>query len=286
MSCHTARKAAIRRNERNPLLRLFQRLPDEQRDSLRFLFRIGGIHDPHTRKASLLRRHRGPALAGLRRQEQAGDGMCTLGRALGHTGAMPLLHLPARHTHAVEQQLEVILRMGDGIPPRKDGSVRFFRSPCAAQFVPHRIVHRQVKIGQDHPALRQSGNDFQQARQRRRRAGYARRDDWGDWRGHPPFARRRVEQHVAPCSRIHLSALSQLRQPILLNHGEKPGIGGPMMRQIGEDIQNLVAPQLFGRDFFYQQAIHRLCDLGSEAQGRCAFSGLLSAMFTHQLRQS
>ena len=70
----------------------------------------------------------------------------------GKAAAVPRLHLCAVDAHAVEQQLQVILRVGDRVVLAER---RVVRPAGGAELVPHRIRHREVEIGQDHRALRQ-----------------------------------------------------------------------------------------------------------------------------------
>ena len=115
--------------------------------------------------------------ARLGRQEQVGDRAAALGRRRAEAGAVPRLHLAARHAHAVEQQLEVVLRVGHRIAAaeRRIAGLGGCRR-CPARPTPRRPAPDRDRAGS--PRRRGSSRDHaQQPRQRGRGAGHARGDD-------------------------------------------------------------------------------------------------------------
>ncbi len=144
--------------------------------------------------------------------------MAALGRPLAQPRAVPRLHLCTRHAHAVEQQLQMVLRMGDGIVAGK-GLVSFRRTG-GTEFVPHIRAHRQVEVGQDDRAIGQFADLPQQRRQRGGGAGDAGRDEGRCGRIGPEPFRCGAEQQIAPRGRVAFTTRLQFGQPFQLDPRE------------------------------------------------------------------
>ena len=267
---HPPGQAAVGRDQCGAFFRRFQSLAQQQRDRLRFVLGVGRGHHPHAREPAFLGRQLRPDAACLGRQEQAGDCAAALGRPARKPGAMPGLHLAAVHPHAIEQQLEVILRMRHRIGFAERGVILVLRRARYTQFVPHLRRQRQVEIGQHHRALRQARHRFQQPREQRRRAGHARGDDRLLRRRAAPFLRRHAEQPVAPVGRIDLAARHQLGEPAILHHHEQAQPAFPVIAHLADEAEHAILHQLLGPDLLDQQPVHRLRHLLGKPQRRSA----------------
>ena len=165
MMHHPPRQRAVRRDDRHAPFGLLKRFAHQQRDRLRLFLWRGAGHRPQARQAALFGRQIDPALACLGREEQRSDRVTTLGRRRGEAPAMPRLHFFPRHAHAVEQQLEMILRMRHCIVARERRRSRLGRCARPPQFIPDCLRHRQVEIGQDDRAMFEIRHDAQQPRE-------------------------------------------------------------------------------------------------------------------------
>ena len=269
MMHHPPRQCAVRGYDRHAPFGLVERFAHQQRDRLRLFFWRGTGHCPQARQAALFGRQIDPALARLGREKQRADRMATLGRRRGEALAMPRLHFFPRNAHAVEQQLEVILRMRHCIVARKRRRSRLGRRARPPQFVPDRLRHRQVEIGQDDRALFEIRHDAQQPRERRRRAGHPRSHDRRRRRILLPTRGGPVEQPIAPRGRIERVPFAQLCQPLCLHAGEQVETLLPMARQRSEQVEHGLAKQLFGPHALDQQPVHRRAHLARQPeQGR------------------
>ena len=232
---HPGGEAAIGGDERHPLFRQFQRMADQHRDRLRFLPGVRALHQPHAGKPPLRRGQPGPAGAGLGRQEQVRDRLAALRWRGGEPGAMPQLDLAALHAHAVEQQLEVILRVRHRVVPSERRIAKLVGRTGYTERVPDVVIEREIEIGQNHRAVRQFGNHPQQVGQRRRRAGHPGGDQRMAGRRLLPPPRRMGEQLVAPLRGIDFAARAQFGQPMGLNLEERRACflpsGAPARRQ-------------------------------------------------------
>jgi hypothetical protein len=157
--------------------------------------------------------------------------MAAFGLRRGDATAMPRLHFLACDPHAVEQQLEVVLRMRHRILACERRGAGFGRRPGAAQFVPHRLRHGEIEIGKDHRPLIAIGDHSQQPRKRRCGAGHARSDDGGFGRRSTPARGGPVEQAIAPSCRVERIPLLQLFQPLGLNSCKEMEAALPVIGQ-------------------------------------------------------
>ena len=194
---------------------------------------------------------------------------------------MPLPHLLPAHAHAIDQQFQVILRMGDRIAAT-ERCVRI-RIARAAELVPHRVRHRQVEIRQDNRALRQFADRAQQSGKRGCGAGDACRNIWRGRRIFPHALRRFAKQQVAPSRCIEFTPPLQIVQPQTLDGCEMPQILAPVIGQVAHKIDHAVRQQVLRRDFLHQQAVHHLPGFESEAQQRAAFGSVRAPFLPDQL---
>ena len=88
--------------------------------------------------------------------------MAALGRRGGKSGAVPRLNLGAVDPHAIEQQLQVVLRMRHCIAAAKRRLARAGCDPGMAQRIPGLGVEREIEIGEDHGAAGQFTDHAQQ----------------------------------------------------------------------------------------------------------------------------
>ena len=263
----TPGKAAIGCHDGSALFRLCNRFAHKQRNGLRLVFQSRGFKQADTGKAAPVGRQIDPGAGRFGRQEQAGDRVRTLRRPRRVALAVPLRELAARYAHAVQQQLEVILRVGDGIAAaERSGVSAFVRGPGAAQLIPYGIVHRQVEVRQDDGTARQPADDAQQPRQRRRGAGDTGGDDRRGGRIGFPHARGVIEQRVAARGGIGPPKAFQLRAPCSLRGVEELCRGFPVACLLLDRIEHGRLPQRIGSDILHQQAIHRLRRLPRKPQ--------------------
>ena len=200
MMHHAPCQRAIGSHDRDTLYGLLERIAHQQGDGLGLFLGVRAGHDPHPCHTPLLRGQVDPSLARFGRQEQRSERMAAFGLRRGDATAMPRLHFLACDPHAVEQQLEVVLRMRHRILACERRGAGFGRRPGAAQFVPHRLRHGEIEIGQDHRPLIAIGDHSQQPRKRRCGAGHARSDDGRFGRRSTPARGGPVEQAIAPAA--------------------------------------------------------------------------------------
>ena len=254
---HPPRKPAIGGDDGDAPFGLFQRLAHQQRDCLRFFLDRRAGQQPHTGKTTVGRVEAHPVAARLRGQKQRGN-RAAAGRFRRRDPApVPRLHLRPVDAHPVQQQLQVILRMGDGIIGTEHRAARFTGSARAAQFVPRPGAHLAVEIGQDHRPFGQFGNDAQQPRQRGRGAGDTGSDDRMTRRIVLPAPRSAIEQQVAPGCGIHLAAGGQFGLPADIDPREQADRTLPVLRHAGHAVEHGIGQQIGGFLFLDQQTVHR-----------------------------
>ena len=202
---------------------------------------------------------------------------------------MPRLDLGAVHAHPVEQQLQVVLRVGQrvGAPDRRSAGLSGLAGET--QIVPHLVIEREVEIGQDHRAVFELADRTQQLRQRGRGAGDPRSNNGLGWRVFPPAPGGMLEQAIAPGGRIDLAALVEQGEPVRLDRRKQTGRILPVVGELGKKGEHALLEQLSGRDSLDQQAIHRACDFARLPQPRCGEQpvvlGVIRVMILEQPRQ-
>ena len=172
--------------------RRLDRLAHQQGDSLRLLPVVGknSARQAGNRRRQIARRL--PLGAVVRgREEQRGEGRPRLWPIIWR-GGVPWQHLIASNAHAIEQQLQMILRM------------RFERAPVVIRIGPRRAEripfirrHHLIEPGQHDHAARHIGHGAEQPRDGRSSGGNARRDDEARWRRRAPPRGDAIEQQVA-----------------------------------------------------------------------------------------
>lgn len=276
---------AIGGDDRHAPLGHFQRLPHENGDGLRFLLGMRAFHQAHAGQAAPFRLQPHPRRGGLRRQEQVGDHRAARRRRGAGTGAVPRRHFLAGDAHAVQQQLEVILRVRHRVMGPERRVLRPGRIAGGAEFLPDVLRQREVEVGQHHAALGQFAHHPQQFRQRGRSAGDARRDDREDRRRQAPFAGGMLEQLVAPLRRVDLAARRQFRQPVLLHFQESTGVVGPVAGEFADHADHPLAHQVERGDPLDQQAVHRPAQFPRTAQQRRALARRIAVDFAQVMGQ-
>ncbi len=167
------------------------------------------------------------------------------------------------------------------------GERRFARCiACAAQFIPHRVIHRQIEIGQDDSALRQLRYSSQQPRQRWCCAGNTGGHEWRAWRVRTHPAGSFAKQDVAPCGSVTLTALLKLGQPQALDGGEQVEIVAPMIGKVANKVDHAVGQQFLGRDLFHKQSVHHLPGFHRQFQQRGAFGCLVAPHVADQCSEA
>ena len=282
---HAPRQSAVGRYDGHTLFRFLQRLAHQQGNGLRLLLGIGAGHYPDARQATLLGGQIDPALARFGREEQRPDRMATLGRRGGQALAVPRLHFLPPDAHAIEQQLEMVLRVSHSIVACERRIARLRCCTRPAQFVPHRLGYGEIEIGQDDSAVFQIGDDPQQLRQRRRRAGHTGSDDGCFRRIVFPPPSGPFEQAVAPRGGIKQPLARKLLLPQDLDCREIPQAVLPVGGQIGINARHRIIQQVCGIDIFHQEPIHRRPRLPREAQQGCPLGCAFAHHAGQELRQ-
>ena len=280
-----ARQPAIRRYQRDPPLWLGQGLTNQDRNGLGFLARMRGFHQPHARHTAAFGRQVNPAGASRGRQEQAGNGPAPGRRRSGDTGTVPRLDFTPRHAHPVQQQLQMVLRVGHCIIEAKWRIASLLRGAGHAEPIPDLRIEGKVEVGENHCAARQFRDHPEQPRQGRRSAGDACGHDRICGRIFAPAPGRMVEQQIAPGCGIDLAASRELRLPDHLRLGKITNRPAPMFGLIADNADHPLGQQLLRTNSLGQQPVHRPPGLKGLAQQGCPVRGFIAHDFAQDISQ-
>ena len=177
------REHPVGRDQRGGSSRRLQRFAQRQRDPQRFGRGIGKLGRLYARQPPLGRLQAAPFVAEIGARHGVGDRSSARGRRRRPSRRGPQLDLAARHSDPVEQQFQMILRVGLLDPPLLVGPER----------VPFR--HREARLarlsaGKHDHAAGHSRDAAKQGRDRRRGGGDARRDGEAARAGRLPSVRR------------------------------------------------------------------------------------------------
>ena len=256
MPHHSAGQIAVGGDQRGAALWYLKRFTQQDRNRLRFLAGMRAGHQPHPRQAPRCGGQIDPARAGGWRQEQVGDRAAAGGRRCAKPGAVPRIDLSAGHSHPIEQQLEVILRVRCSVLRAERCFVCAGRNPRRTERGPYRFVQRQIQIGQDHRRRGQRSDHPQQLGKRGRGAGNSGGHHRVRRRRFLPALRRMIEQQITPDRSINLAARRQLAQPLRLHCGVKPGRIAPVPGQIADDPGDALLQQIAQFNPLDRQPVH------------------------------
>ena len=260
-------KRAVGRNERCGAPWRFERRAHQQRNPLRLLPVIGEnrAFDPRGRHVQIARALPAVGMGGGR--EKQGGEFGTLGGSVEVRCGVPRHHLVARDADAVEQQLQMILRVRfDG--PRWIVGIGTRR----AEAVPFGRVHRDVDSGQHDHAPVEIGNGAQQPRDRGRRGGDPRRDDEPRRRRRAPRHRDAVEQPVASLGPVDGAGLREHGGP-MIDEQPQPRERRLPMFGIGAEVQ---VDERRDRHLFIMELVDDAREPVGKLEGRGARDAILA----------
>jgi hypothetical protein len=265
MRGNAASEIAVRRDQGGGAARGFQRFAQRQCDHLCFLGGIGDFERADTGQPALRRRQVLPlgrvkgGRHGVRHRAAAHR------RRIAPAAPAPALDLAAANAHAVEQQLEMELRVRfDRAAAHARDGIRLVR----AERVPLALGHLQIERGDDDTALFEAGDHLKQignGRGSRRDSG---RDDEAARRPLAPALRHGAEQAVAPLSQIDAAALGEQRRPGFEDHEEPIERCLPMQLQVGQFGRERA--QALRVDLLDQQLIERAGEVAARRSASAA----------------
>ena len=264
---HAFGQSAIGGNHGHAPFGQFQCPAHQHGNGQRLFARMRRFHQPHAGQTPIVGGQRRPHRACDRRQEQAGNRPAARRWRGGDPRAVPRPDFAARDSHAIKQQFQMILRMADDIASAKHRTVVGGRASLP-QRSPHRIVERQIKIGQDHRPARQFRHHAQQPCHRRRRRRHPGRHHRMRWRRSAPAVGQSAQQPVAAFRRIARTACDQFRLPADHHPCKQPRAGNPVLRQIADQSDHRRIEQRIDADILDQQPVDGFAHATREPQQR------------------
>ncbi len=227
MRRNARRQPPVGGNQRHRPARRIEAFAHRQRDRLRLVRRIGEIKRRHPSERAFVRLQLAPLAGeggggeGVRRHYRAAR------RCVRFARRLPAPYFVARNAHPVEQQLEVILRMG--FQSRRCGAI--VGGIMRSERIPFGLRHSAIEIGENDHALRHEGERSQQPAYRWRGVGYARCDDERRIAALRPARADAVEQPVAMVGEVERAARGKFARPLFGKDAEQVERLAPVTRQ-------------------------------------------------------